>query len=260
MTDGDALFASILASPDEDTPRLVYADWLEENGQHARAEFIRVQIELARIIGNNHYGTVPGIPADNWKYREMQRRDLLLRQLTDINSLSLLAAEKTLLAKHGEYWISQLRRGGPLGKEDTHAQFRRGFVEIIWMPAQQFLSHAERLFQLCPIRELRVTRVSQDELQELVTCLFVRMLETLDLSNRGIGRTIPQLLSVSRFARFLKVVRLRGCGLTNEGAQILANVPYEWPLRELDVTYNPIGSVGLAALRNRFGTAVRTNE
>src|SRR5580704_4705229 len=109
MTEGDALLTSVLASPNEDLPRLVYADWFEENGQHARAEFIRVQIELAKIIGSNHYGTVPGIPGDNWKYQEMQRRELLVRQLTDLNTLSLLATEKTLLAKHGEGWIMPLR-------------------------------------------------------------------------------------------------------------------------------------------------------
>jgi len=45
MTDGPALLAAILANPDEDTPRLMYADWLDENGQPERAEFIRVQIE-----------------------------------------------------------------------------------------------------------------------------------------------------------------------------------------------------------------------
>ena len=46
MTDGDALYRAILTAPEEDTPRLVYADWLDENGQLNRAEFIRVQIEL----------------------------------------------------------------------------------------------------------------------------------------------------------------------------------------------------------------------
>src|SRR5215203_3911185 len=43
MTDGDALIAAILANPDEDTPRLVYADWLQEHGDEERAEFIRLQ-------------------------------------------------------------------------------------------------------------------------------------------------------------------------------------------------------------------------
>src|SRR5207253_2658330 len=33
----------IVANIDDDTPRLVYADWLTENDQDERAEFIRVQ-------------------------------------------------------------------------------------------------------------------------------------------------------------------------------------------------------------------------
>jgi uncharacterized protein (TIGR02996 family) len=33
MTDRDALLAATLANPDEDTPRLVFADWLQENGR-----------------------------------------------------------------------------------------------------------------------------------------------------------------------------------------------------------------------------------
>jgi uncharacterized protein (TIGR02996 family) len=43
-----ALLAAIRAAPDDDAPRLVYADSLDEYGQPERAEFIRVQIELAQ--------------------------------------------------------------------------------------------------------------------------------------------------------------------------------------------------------------------
>lgn len=48
MNDGEALYAAILREPAEDIHRIVYADWLQENGQSERAEFIRVQCELAR--------------------------------------------------------------------------------------------------------------------------------------------------------------------------------------------------------------------
>ena len=47
--DERSLYSAILADPDDDTVRLAYADWLDENGQSERAEFIRVQIELARL-------------------------------------------------------------------------------------------------------------------------------------------------------------------------------------------------------------------
>src|SRR3712207_7138456 len=49
MTDSDLLLDAIAAAPDDDGPRLVYADWLEEHGEQARAEFIRAQVELARL-------------------------------------------------------------------------------------------------------------------------------------------------------------------------------------------------------------------
>jgi uncharacterized protein (TIGR02996 family) len=44
-----ALLRAILAAPADDTPRLVYADYLEEHGDPARAAFIRTQIALARV-------------------------------------------------------------------------------------------------------------------------------------------------------------------------------------------------------------------
>lgn len=46
--DESALLAAIRDNPEEDTPRLVYADWLDENDRPARAEFIRVQVDGAR--------------------------------------------------------------------------------------------------------------------------------------------------------------------------------------------------------------------
>src|SRR5437879_720363 len=49
----DAFLADILEHPDDDTPRLVYADWLDEHGQAERAEFIRVQCELERMPEGN---------------------------------------------------------------------------------------------------------------------------------------------------------------------------------------------------------------
>ena len=48
MTDHDALVRAVCEFPDDDTPRLIYADFLEENGDAERAAFIRAQIHLAR--------------------------------------------------------------------------------------------------------------------------------------------------------------------------------------------------------------------
>lgn len=39
------MLRAIQACPFEDTPRLAYADWLDENGKHARAFMIRTEIK-----------------------------------------------------------------------------------------------------------------------------------------------------------------------------------------------------------------------
>ena len=46
MTDAGTLLRAVLAQPEDEAVRLVYADWLEEQGD-PRAEFIRLQIALA---------------------------------------------------------------------------------------------------------------------------------------------------------------------------------------------------------------------
>jgi uncharacterized protein (TIGR02996 family) len=48
MTDHDAFLATICENPDDDTPRLVFADWLDERDQPDFAAFLRAQIELDR--------------------------------------------------------------------------------------------------------------------------------------------------------------------------------------------------------------------
>lgn len=49
MSDREAFIAKIIDDPDSDTPRLVFADWLDEHGEPERAEFIRVQIKIANL-------------------------------------------------------------------------------------------------------------------------------------------------------------------------------------------------------------------
>ena len=46
-----ALYREVCRQPECDTLRLAYADALDEAGDHDRAEFIRLQCELARLLG-----------------------------------------------------------------------------------------------------------------------------------------------------------------------------------------------------------------
>jgi uncharacterized protein (TIGR02996 family) len=59
-----AFLADVCAHPEDDAPRLVYADWLSDNGDPDRAEFIRAQCELAR----------KRLPGGSARRRELTRR------------------------------------------------------------------------------------------------------------------------------------------------------------------------------------------
>jgi uncharacterized protein (TIGR02996 family) len=118
-----AFLGAIREKPDDDMPRLVYADWLEEQGDGVRAEFIRIQIELARH----------GQPA-------ARRRELKAR-------------ERELLARHKMAW------GGGLLSEVGKWCYRRGFVEAVRTDRERFAWHADELFRLHPVRHLRFTCV-----------------------------------------------------------------------------------------------------
>src|SRR4051794_32323007 len=93
----EAFLSAIRANPDDDGVRLIYADWLEENGQPQRGEFLRVQIELARLAEDD------------------PRREALADR------------QDELLAAHGEQWRPVRGRGAARGT------FHRGLVEEMFV-------------------------------------------------------------------------------------------------------------------------------
>lgn len=233
MTTADALTAAVIASPDDDLPRLVYADWYDENGDPERAEFIRLQCTLARP---------DGLPA-------ARLIDLRIR-------------EKVLLGLHSQRWLEPLRkRGEPLFSPRTHGQFRRGFVEVVWMPAAWFTKKADKLFDRCPVRELRVTLGTNLDFFQLMQLECTARLETLDLSDRKLGN-IAGLVVVDFTRRDpptkLNRLRMRACEINDAGAERLLEIEERHfaPL-ELDLSLNPISPAAVHRLRQRYGPALR---
>ena len=231
MSDTDALLAAVLADPDADLPRLVYADWLEER---ERGGTRRVH---------------PGADRDGPRPGRGRRSD----------DRAAGAGGGVTRRPRGSQWLAPIRAAvAPLdGQTVSHGAFRRGFVEVVWMPARRFLREADRLFRLAPVRELRVTEGSWLELGELVGSAPFGRLVGLDLSDRRLGERMVGTFVTVEAVTGLRVLRLRGCNLTDRAARELAATPFAWPLRELDVSLNPLSADGLAALRERFGAAVR---
>lgn len=73
MLEKDAMYRTILMHPDDDTPRRIFADFLEDNGAELRAEFIRVQIGLERFRTFD--------PSHRKEFNE-QAREMLSKRMT----------------------------------------------------------------------------------------------------------------------------------------------------------------------------------
>src|SRR5215831_16658723 len=113
----------IVANIDDDTPRLVYADWLLENGQDDRAEFIRVQVERARL------------PA--W----------------DAAQVRLRLREEELLKKHGEEWLAEM----PAIEGAKWEGFRRGIVaEVSFASFEAMRQSAHACRAVAPVEAVTV--------------------------------------------------------------------------------------------------------
>ena len=86
FTDEDALLRAVWDAPHDDAPRLVYADWLDEHGDPDRAQFVRLQCELARL---DHLATE--FVKHGWSIKSMHR--LIMLSATYQQSASNLKSE-----------------------------------------------------------------------------------------------------------------------------------------------------------------------
>ena len=65
MTDRDALVRAICEFPNDDTPRLIYADFLEENGEAERAALFAPKSKLPEFPHGSPLPSTAGIARPN---------------------------------------------------------------------------------------------------------------------------------------------------------------------------------------------------
>ena len=113
---GEALLAEIVADPEDLAARLAYADWLEERGECDRAEFVRVQVELAETA--EPVGVRQSEQRTEWDRRAAHYDDLRRRER------ELRPHQQTPAV----LWATQSRFGG---SGTLTWEYRRGFVEVV---------------------------------------------------------------------------------------------------------------------------------
>jgi uncharacterized protein (TIGR02996 family) len=232
----DALIAAVCAAPEDDTPRLVCADWLDENGQTERAELIRVEVAIERL------------PAD-----DPQRRALVWR-----------ARE---LHYHHERAFGA---GLPRAVQRFTCHFRRGFVARVCGSVAAFLKAGAALVRHFPLEQadlsdlggrvadlaaapalgsLRGLRLDGNEdpgAVELLDSPLLGWLAHLDLDCAALDAAgAARLAGKDRLAQ---LTSLHPGRLEPSGLRALLRSPHLANLTSLDLQTSDLGAAGVGTL------------
>lgn len=219
MSTETALLRAICADPDEDTPRLAFADYLDETGDPDRAAFIRAQVELATL-----------------KDDSMPRRELAFRA-------------RQLLDASEEAWLQ------PRESFERDWAWSRGFVETFsTTPADLDHGHAE-LFRTHPLRRVWLWELggSADGVWLLPTDNRIRALDLI-----GNNLNIHQLRKLAKVPHLTHVreLGLMFNDLRDTSVKVLCGEPFFQNLELIRLGANPFTPRGRDQLRAHFGNRV----
>jgi uncharacterized protein (TIGR02996 family) len=197
-----AFLDAIAEAPEDDAPRLIYADWLEDNAQPHRAEFIRAQCRLARM------------------------------EEYDPDRLPLEQREAELLCVCEEQWKPPLptwARGGY-----RHA-FVRGFYDRLSVTATDMLKRGRGLFAVVPVSDLQIRNLL-DKMPQVAACPLLGRLTALDFHENRLSPEAVRTLGASPHLGALRSITLTWTQMTAAHAQALAGWPTMPRMRHLELT------------------------
>jgi uncharacterized protein (TIGR02996 family) len=250
-----ALLQNVKDHPEDDSPRLILGDWLEEAGD-PRGEFFRLQSQHSPL------------PEEDEDYELPEPSD----------------REQDLLAQHQADWLGplQLRVKGPYSwdKEQDGWEFRRGLLRLTLYTDVQFLDQrvqslagtetwawvegltlfypAEEVQEvansplLATLAHLKVhgchSEIGLDELEALLNSPHLGSLRTLKLPSHRFGDDAVALLAASKVLERITVLDLSANHIRSAGVARLLASPHLGRLTALDLSNQAIGDEGVAAL------------
>lgn len=128
MNDEAGLRRAICLAPEDDSPRLMLADWLAENGQEDHANFIRFHIVSGATCNAGN----------------------------SANSDGNEGAKSGVTRGHASFASDMLVVVGLTAPNDR-ILWRRGFVDEIHLTLVQFMQHAQTIALRHPVRHWRLT-------------------------------------------------------------------------------------------------------
>lgn len=232
-----ALLAAVCADPDNDAPRLAFADWLDKNGQPAWAALIRKQIAL---------GGQPEFAPEHVRGRCSHYPESFSKEVRDEASRDF---------PPGFAWIG------------ANNPFERGFPGHVQTTVETFLAHADRLFAVAPVRELELLNTSAGDLARLADSPYLARLRSLSLRAYKLDVDSYRRLGESPHTAGLRCLRLSEGYSRADDALVLLETPlfgrlneFEWywgfggiPGDRFAKEFARLGPTQLTVLRPRVG-------
>lgn len=203
-----AFLQAIVDQPDDDAPRLIYADWLDDQGLSERAELIRVQIENQHLAP----GSAP------WRNNSLRARELI-----------------------GEFGIQWAE---PLGAVPgiQFLVYERGFLStVLFENPDVFFEHATRIVSRAPIREFRFHGFYWQHAMKLAESPTLRHIVSLDFQDGNrIGNIGLEALMHSPHLTTLHELKLQHNNLGSAGVAAIAQRPKSVSLEKLELSHNDL--------------------
>jgi uncharacterized protein (TIGR02996 family) len=242
LSDRDALLAAIRANPEEDTPRLMFADWLDENGDATRAEFIRLQCELAQLADDG---------SDSQAIYEFLRdRDPDTRVAADWTHIddgihrriALTTRADDLLKRNWDDWAPKFAKKHKV----QWSSFRRGFPHHVRVDDLRKVKEiADRLRTCAPAMTLVCGNFNEGYVETLAEHGLLGCANGLDVQSE----VVSGLQEIARWpeAAAIRELTLR-YGTVDQRVGAIADAP-EWAgLRSLEMSEAVLGADAATAL------------
>jgi uncharacterized protein (TIGR02996 family) len=205
------LLAEISARPDDDQPRLAYADAVQTR-EPEYAEFIRLQVMRAQD----------------------ERR-------TKARSATPASRELELLRKHGLQWAQYFEkyvRESPSDRNDLGWGFERGFLAFARMEPENFVALGDRLFLMAPIQHADLYG-GDEPVRPLFAAPGLARLDSLSL--RGAGLDDDDAIALAGTAALARAtwLDLSGNKIGERGVLALAQSPHMKNKVEIILRGNP---------------------
>lgn len=211
-TNGRDLLDQVSARPDDDQPRLAYADHVEPY-EPDYAEFVRLQVARANV----------------------EKQTKALRSQWG-------AREHELYSKHELEWARYIQKYVRESQTDHGWGFERGFIGFVRMEPENFVALGDRLFIMAPVQHADLYG-GREPVRPLFSSPSLARLDSLSLAGAGLDDDDAEALAACDYLQRCTWLDLSRNKISLRGVKALARSPMMRNKVVVNLRHNPVDPI-----------------